>query len=268
MPLLCFADNDSSKNNYLFNRTIDSLIEFGIGCIFYSGPFIAALFLFGSLGYVVFAPILLREKIKKYCQNNNLQYVKETNELPDGYMFKFIDIKCKYSFTDLMIGKRLGVSFILGDCYLNYSSGSAKVSKYFTFLLFKSDNFNSPYFYLKNEIDLEYFKRGLTLINCKHTSMEAKFSKNISFYQAKNLLIKEDEDFSEKLEPVVDDIESAEIFFNENRRKLFLKYYPSESIYEGKDNNFVIVKTNRLLSFKDRLSLLEKNLSLFINISK
>lgn len=266
IPLLCFAAKDNK--DYLFNRTIDSLIEFFIGCIFYS-PFILALaFIFGSLAYIFIAPIVLRAKIKDYCQKHNLKFIRETKKLPYNYLFKFIHFNCDYKFTDLMVGERSGISFILGDCHFGCTSGSASAYRYFTFLLFKSSNSNFPYFFLRKEIDLDKFKRPQYIINGKHSSIENKFSKSISFYESEYLLIDEDNEFTEELKPIVDDIDSSYNFFNENRRKLFLKNSQIDTVYEGYKNTLVIARTTKIDSFKERMKLFESSLSLFVNIDK
>ncbi len=196
--------------------------------------------LFVPLYFTFKKEIKRRREIEAYCKKNGFDYFKEAEDIPSSvYSFQLMQ-RAYGQKIDEIKGNRDGYDFYIFENL--QGSGQHRQSE--TFCLFTNKNMDLPQFYLREKNTLtdsigKVF--GMEDIEFKETGFSTKF-----LLQGKSE-------------------ESIREFFNENVRKVFIKFFVRNDKYEGQQNYFLLSVPGRL-ELNDKINLMYRAANILNNI--
>lgn len=270
--------------NFCFARTARSIDDYSLKDLILILLFMLAIAAV-PLYFLVYLPYIKRKKMQEFCKKNNLTYISKSEELPDNIKYNFIKINAgqngRCTYTNIMQGTKNDISFILCEYYFKYTKGNTTIeSPLFPLLIIKKDNINFPNFFLRNENDLDGYRKigsiamsggfvvkGKTEMRKDEEKLILYYKNLIRFYQNKLLNIKEDQKFNKKFSVDVDDEEVSKRFFDDNVRQFFYEKSKPQQVYEGNGSLFIISSSHTFITFEETIKFFEDGLKFYVELA-
>ena len=261
---ICYADDSTEIDAFLIFKVLFfiafSLVILGI-----------------PLYHYVVLPFIKKRKIQKFCDDNHLSYISESQKLPNNLIYKFIKInagkKGECTYNNIIQGTRNGISFTMCDFSFRYSFEKGNVSSTnFPLIIIKNPNTSFPFFFLRKRNSLSGYQQisRVTLYGKVSLDSETKikmdYKNHIDFYKNKKLNFPEDEQFSKKFDVDVEDEENVKTFFDDNIRRFFYEKAKPEYVYEG-NGDYFIISTSRSFTFEEMIQFFEDCLKFYVELT-